>query len=129
MRGKWIRGCHNGVATYTCSCCNGFALENSFFCPNCGADLRCILWKQCKSRACWNARCYEGLDRYSLDDLKDIIKEKFDTVRKFSEQVGLTESALSFILSGKKPLLPWNADNFAKVLEIDRHLLDGVVSE
>ena len=129
MKGKWTKRCHNGIRIYTCSVCNMDALENSFFCPNCGADLRCILWNKCKSRACWNAPCYEGIESYSLSDLKSMVKEKFGTAREFSKHVGLTESAVSCILSGSKPLLPWNANNFAKALEIDRAMLDKVVGE
>jgi len=63
------------------------------------------------------------------EELRALIIAKFKTARRFSGKVGLTESMVSYILSGKKKLSPWNADNFAKVLGIDRQLLDGMVSE
>jgi len=67
MRGRWIKDCRSGVATYTCSVCNKPAIENSYYCPFCGADLRCVYWNECKDRTCWNASCYEGIQKIGGD--------------------------------------------------------------
>ena len=65
----------------------------------------------------------------TLDELRSVILEKYKTVRHFAGKVGLTESMMSYILSGKKKLHSWNADNFAKVLSIDRSSLERLVSK
>ena len=70
----------------------------------------------------------EGIDM-TLEELRALIIAKCKTARRFASKVGLTESMVSYILSGKKKLYSWNADNFAKVLGIERSQLDRVVSE
>ena len=65
----------------------------------------------------------------TLNDLKTLILKKYKTARRFASKVGLTESMVSYILSGKRKFYSWNADNFAKVLDVDRNLLDRLVSD
>ena len=56
--------------------------------------------------------------------LKELIKSKGMNARVFAEKVGLTESMVSYILSGKKRLMEWHKDNFARALGISKEELE-----
>lgn len=50
--------------------------------------------------------------------LRKRIKEKYKTVRRFSQKAGFSESAVSKMLNGTRKVYPWSWDVFVKVLEI-----------
>ena len=52
--------------------------------------------------------------------LAELIKSEYPTVRKFAAEVGLTESMVSYILSGKRRLMEWHEDNFCRALKINK---------
>lgn len=59
-----------------------------------------------------------GLIVKNQNELRKHIKIKYKTVRRFSEKTGYTESAISYILHGKRKIYSWNLKVFSETLEM-----------
>ena len=60
-------------------------------------------------------------------DLRNLIKERCGTARRFAEEVGLSESTVSKILNRKRRLYVWHVKKFAEVLGVSDGFLMSIV--
>lgn len=60
-------------------------------------------------------------------EMRRMIYKKFKTVRDFARSVGLSESMVSHILHGRKPLYPWNVKLFAEALNVSEEAIKNVM--